>query len=204
MSWLQGVWSWVAGHWPWFAGSGVLIAVVAFAVMNPLAAVKLASTVSGFLLDAMRALVEWLRRPGNKLKAACAVLAMVAAVACLTSYQTNRRYIVVTRERDAAVGERDTAVTAAAEAKSLIGQLEASLATYREQEQEYADLQRQQSLDLLQAQQENAAALAMISKQRADAERSSRAWWQAYAKRPDSCKAAQEAMDVACATVGEF
>lgn len=197
MSWLMGVWGWISGHWPWFAGSGVLVAVIAFAVLNPLAAAKLGSALSGFLLDAVRKAVQWLRKPGNTLRATCAVLAVVAAVASVTSYQANRQIVVITKERDAALSNVTQAV-------GRISDLEATLATYRKQEQQYAELQRKQTEDLALAQQENAAALAMIKRQREVAERSSRSWWQAYAKRPDSCKAAQEAMDVACATVGEF
>ncbi|KRC35104.1 MULTISPECIES: hypothetical protein [unclassified Lysobacter] len=197
MSWLMSVWNWVSGYWPWIAGSGALVGLIAFAVLNPLAAAKLASAVSGLALDALRKGVQWLRKPGNTLRATCAVLAIVAAVASVTSYQANRQIVVITKERDSALSDVSKAV-------GRITDLEATLATYRKQEQRYAELQRQQTEDLAEAQQDNAAALEQIRRQREIAERSSRAWWQTYAKRPDSCKAAQEAMDVACATVGEF
>lgn len=197
MSWLMGAWNWMSGHWPWLAGSGALIGLIAFAVLNPLAAAKLASALSGFLLDAVRKAVQWLRQPGNTLRATCAVLAIAAAVASVTSYQANRQILVITQERD-------TALSDVGKAHGRIVDLEATLQTYRKQEQRYSELQRQQTENLAQAQQENAAALAMIQQQREAAERNSRAWWKAYAQRPDACKAAQEAMDVACATVGEF
>lgn len=197
MSWLQGAWGWLNGLWPWFAGGGVVVAIIAFAVLNPVAALRLGSAVVGFMLDAARNLVVWLRKPGNKLKAMCAVLAMVAAIACLTSYQKNQSFLVVTQQLDTVRAE-------AGLAKTRIGELEATLATYREQERLYAEAQRKRTAALLLAQQQNEAALSVIEKQRAESERSNRAWWQAYAKRPDACKAAQEALDVACATVGEF
>lgn len=204
MNILHMAWAWVSDQWPWIFGSVGVIAIATFAVLNPAAAVKLASSLVGLVLDTARRLVEWLRGPGNKLKALSAVLAVVAAVACWDSYQTNQRYYVVVVERDRVTGERDAARVAASLAKAKIEDLEGALETYKAQEAAYALTQRMRTLALKQAQQESAEAMAMIARQKADAERSNRAWWQAYAKRPDICKAAQEAMDVACATVGEF
>lgn len=196
---------WIAEHWAAVAGGGVgLLAVIALAVLNPAAAIRLASQVAGLALDAGRSLVAWLRKPGNKLKGACAVLALGFSLAALWSYDLNQQVTVITAARDAAIGERDTARTEAAAKGTRIGELEFSLKTYLLQEQAYADLQRHRTEELERLQQQNASAMALLEAQRDMAERSSKAWWAEYAKRPDSCKAAQEALDVACSGLGEF
>lgn len=202
---MSALWSWITAHWPWLAGAGgIVAAIVAFAVLNPLAAARLASSLAGLAADSLRGITEWLRKPGNKLKATCALLAALAAIGALLSYDLNRRVTIVTVERDTAVRERGAAIGERDSARTRLSELEGTLATYRLQEQQFADIQRQRTQQLERAQQQNVAALAEIDRLRAQAEASDRAWWRVYQGRSDVCRAAEEALDVACAEVGKF
>ena len=202
---MSALWNWVTDHWPWLAGAGgIAVAVAAFAVLNPVAAVRLASSLAGLAADSLRGITEWLRKPGNKLKAACALLAALAAIGALLSYDLNREITIVRVERDTAVRERGAAIGERDTARTRLSELEGTLATYREQEQQFAAIQRQRTQQLERVQQQNVAALAEIDRLRAQAEASDRAWWRVYQGRSDVCRAAEEALDVACAEVGKF
>lgn len=50
---------WILG----LGGTGLIIAIAAFAIMNPAAALKLWSSVSGFVQDKLRDVFEWARNP---------------------------------------------------------------------------------------------------------------------------------------------
>lgn len=194
MTWLHSAWSWILSFWPWVAGGGAAVAVVAFAALNPAAAIKLASAIGGFVMDALRNFVQWLRKPGSKLKAACAVLAMVAAIACLTSYQDNQRFLVVTQERAA-----DARKFAAREAE-----LQAVISTYQQQEIDFEAAVRQEAERLIEARAQSAAATAEVKRRQAAAEKSASAFKREAANKPDACKAALKALEAACPTLRDY
>ncbi len=194
MNWLHAAWSWTLDFWPWLAGGGAMISVIAVAALNPAAAVKLASATGGFVMDALRDLVQWLRKPGSKLKAACAVLAMVAAVACLSSYQDSQRFLVVTQER--AADARKFAVREA--------ELQAVITTYRQQEVDFEAAVRQEAERLIEARAQSAAATAEVKRRQEAAEKSASAFKREAANKPDTCKAALKALEAACPTLRDY
>lgn len=194
MTWLHSAWSWILAFWPWVAGGGAAVAVIAFAALNPAAAIKLASAIGGFVMDALRNFVQWLRKPGSKLKAACAVLAMVAAIACLTSYQDNQRFLVVTQERAA-----DARKFAAREAE-----LQAVISTYQHQEIDFEAAVRLEAERLIEARAQSAAATAEVKRRQEAAEKSASAFKREAANKPDACKAALKALEAACPTLRDY
>lgn len=194
MTWLHDACSWVSGLWPWLAGGGIALALVAFAVLNPPSALKLVSAISGFVIDAVRDLVQWLRRPGNKLKAVCAVLALATAIACLTSYQKNQRILVVTEERAA-----DARKFAAREAE-----LQAVISTFKQQEIDFETAVRAEATRLLEARAQSAAATAEVKRRQEAAEKSAAAFKREAANKPDTCKAALKALEAACPTLRDY
>lgn len=195
MTILKGMWSFLLHHW---IGSGlslaVVVGIVALLVLNPAAALKLASSLSGFVLDKVKALVEWARKPHDWWKIGCLTLSACFGLASLTAYQQRQQVLVVTRT---AAADADTC-------KRTIAEKDAELKPYRDQQAAFAKSAREETAQLLVAQQQSAEALALIQSAQEQAAKNNAAWWGQYAKRPDSCKAAQEAMDVACKSVGEY
>lgn len=79
---------------PWAGGGVLLVGIIALVVMNPLAAAKLASAVSGFLLDKTRALVRWAWDPErNWWKIGCFSFAGFFAVAAFYAHSQRREAI---------------------------------------------------------------------------------------------------------------
>lgn len=182
-------------HW---LGTGSTLAVVAavfaFAVLNPAAALKLASSLSGFVQDKARAAVEWARKPHDWWRIGCLTLGCLCALASFAAYDQHRTVIVVTR----------AAATDADACKRTIGEKDALLLTYQQQQAVFADAARREAAQLDAARQQSVEATAALKLAQDKAAASSRAWWAGYAKRPDTCKAAQEALDVACAEVKDY
>jgi len=187
----------LAHHWKFGAigvGGMALIALVAALVMNPGGVLLLARSVGGFVLDKARGAVEWLRKPHDWWRIGCFSMALLFALASFTAYDQRRKVIVVVRD----------AASAADSCARQIAEKDASLADFEAQQIAFAKAARDEAARLKQAQDQSAEAQAQVAAAQAAAEKSNRAWWSGYAKRPDSCRAAQEALDVACASVGEF
>lgn len=97
--------SFLLHHWRWGAGGG-LLALVAFAVLNPVALVRLIGSVAGWGMDMLRAAVEWLRKPHDWWRIGC--LSASAGCACLAVMTSN------------AVQERDVALQQLASVQTTI------------------------------------------------------------------------------------
>lgn len=189
--------NWLLNHWHWLLGgsSGLtVIAVVAGLLLAPAATVKLLRELLQFVLDKLRQGIAWLRKPGSLHKAAFAAAIAGCTIAVFYAYQQNQRVVVIVAERDQAVAARTTAETA----------LETERKTWQQQLDKFAEYQRQQTAALALAQQSSADAVADYEKKQARAETSNRAWWHVYEGRSDTCKAAQESLDIACKEVGKL
>ena len=77
---------WILG----LSGGAILVGIIAFSFLNPLAAAKLWSNISGFVQDKLTAAVKWARDPErNWWKISCLTFAGFFAVA--TMYANNQR-----------------------------------------------------------------------------------------------------------------
>ena len=137
---------------------------------------------------------DWLRQPHDWWRIGCFTMALLFGVASFAAYDQHRTVIVVTRT---AATDKDVCLR-------TIAEKDAALADYQAQQQVFADAARKEAANLKAAQDQSAQAQAEVAAAQAQAAKNNRAWWSVYAKRPDSCKAAQEALDVACASVGDY
>lgn len=144
----------------------------------------LVATVLGTASEA----VEWVQRPGNNLKAACAVLAVIALISGLNSY-TRGIKVAELRNRIVFVTTQCEADTAALQAD--VEERDARL-------DEIAGRLRAEALKLETLEAEAAAALAGLAARLEEAERQGAAWRERYDDRPDTCRAALELLDSAC------
>lgn len=189
--------SWLLDHWHWLLGGGgglAALAVGAGLLLAPGATLKLLRELLGFALDKLRQVVAWLRKPGSVTRVVFWAAILGCTIACFYAYRQNQRIVVVTQERDNADAARIKAET------TLAGER----LTWQQQLDRFAEYQRQQTDALERAQQSSAAALADYQDKQAEAERSTRAWWRVYEGRSDTCKAAQESLDIACKEVGKL
>lgn len=161
------------------------------------AALNLLNQAVAWLLDLVTGFFRWLRkrRTGEqKWRLACTVAGCLCLAASFVAWDRQQRVYVVIRQSE----------EAAAAFKATIAEKDTALAGYRQQEQAFADAARREAEQLEASRKQSAEALAEVARLQAQADRNSAAWWAGYSKRPDVCRAAQEAMDVACATVGDY
>jgi hypothetical protein len=194
MQWVGTTGDWAAGAWPWIAGGGVLAIVGVLAAMNPVLALRVAKAIGAVVLDKSLAALNWIREPGNGYKAMCLALAAVAAYGLLDASRARDRVVVVTRERDDAQ---------TAKALALEG-IEAERLTWKEQEQKFADIQRRVTEATRRAQAASEAAQEAAAQATAASNKRNAAWLRVYEGRSDVCRAAEEALDVACKEVGDL
>lgn len=149
---------------------------------------RLVTGLAGLVMDLAVEAVQWLRRPGNKLKAVCALLAIASLIAGLNSYtrgikinELRNRIVFVTTQCEADTAALQDDVDARDE------QL-AKIATSLRAEAE--------KLEALEA--EASAALKSLAERLEAAEREGAAWRDRYNERPDTCRAALELLDSAC------
>ena len=140
-------------------------------------------------------LLGWLRRPGNWLKACCAVLAVLLAVACLASYRQGQQIVVVTQQvaecQDAAKIAAEKATLNAAILQQNYEAARSSLSTIKDTLDAEAEKMR-----ALQARNVQLAAQTASEKAKADA--GAKSYRQQYDQRPPECVAALDAMAAAC------
>lgn len=177
-----------SGWMAWLGLGGLAAVVIALVVMNPVAALRLVKAIGGFFIDAARWFFEWLRKPGSWVKVLLAGLALWAAIASLTAYQKGQKIIVITNTYETKIAAKDL----------RIGELVSATEAYRKQEQDFARIARKNTERLDAARKLSVDALAEVATLQAQAEASSAGWRREYGKRPDTCKAALEALDTAC------
>jgi hypothetical protein len=134
---------------------------------------------------------DWLREPGNGLKAVCGMLAFACATASLVAFEREQRVLALRQELAEQVEECDLS----------IAELQAAVAERDRQLDTVARALEAEAERLRQAKAENAAALAALGDRLAQAEQRARLWQQRYDGRPAGCTAAIAALDAACPTL---
>lgn len=149
---------------------------------------RLATALWGLIVGAIADAVEWLRKPGSKIKVVCAVLAFGFMVAGLSAYEKEQRIQDLSAQvvKVRADWKADTA-----RLQSDVEERDARLADVAETLRAEA-----QKLEALKA--ESAAALNGLAGKIEAAEKDATTWRERYQQRPDSCKAALELLDSAC------
>ena len=178
-------------HWGWLAGGGGLLLVGALVALNPLLALKLLRSLGGLLLAALRDGLEWLRKPGHKIKALCAVLALWAGIASLTAYRANQKVIVFVQRCEAEKG-------------ALQVQIDAKNLTITQKEQALADIQSTldaEAAKLRDLQARNAGLKAQTEAAQERAAKSEAAFQREFDRKPATCTAALNALQAACPTL---
>lgn len=177
-------------------GGVSLVALIAVFVLAPAAALRVAGELLGWALDKFRQGVEWLRVPGNGRRALKAggfiALCLWGAAASLTAWEKNSQIVVVTRQLEDANTARGEAETA----------LSAERTTRAQRELAFEAIQREQAASLARAQAASAAAAKEAAAAKARAEAGYDNWLKKYLGRPETCRAAEEALDRACASLG--
>jgi len=150
--------------------------------------IRLATSLWGLIVGAVADAVEWLRKPGSKIKVICAVLAFGFMVAGLSAYEKEQRIQELSAQ---VVKVREDWKADAARLQSDVDQRDARLAEVAETLRAEA-----QKLDVMKA--ESAAALNGLAGKIEAAEKDATTWRERYQQRPDTCKAALELLDSAC------
>jgi len=138
----------------------------------------------GALADAL----EWVRKPGSKLKVVCAVLAFGCMVSGLTAYEREQRIEDLSAQVIKVQADWD------ADAKRL-------QADVNDRDQRLADVAtalREEAAKLEVLKAESAAALEALAGKIEASEKDAATWRGRYEQRPDTCKAALELLDSAC------
>ncbi|MEN1995325.1 hypothetical protein [Stenotrophomonas bentonitica] len=149
---------------------------------------RLATALWGLIVGAVADAVEWLRKPGSKIKVICAVLAFGFMVAGLSAYEKEQRIQDLSAQ---VVKVREDWKADAARLQSDVDQRDARLAEVAETLRAEA-----QKLEVMKA--ESAAALNGLAGKIEAAENDATTWRERYQQRPDTCKAALELLDSAC------
>lgn len=132
--------------------------------------------------------LQWLRRPGSKIKLVCAVLAFGCMVSGLTAYEKEQRI----RDLSAQV------IKVQADWKADAARLQADVDTRDQRLAEVASALRAEAEKLEALRAESAAALEALAGKIEASEKEASTWRGRYEERPDTCKAALELLDSAC------
>lgn len=183
------VFAWIGG------GAAALVAVVAalyFAGFGGV--VRAVGAVTGAIGDGAQWLRAWLRKPGNKTRGVCLVLAVVAMSLGMQSWQ--RGTVIIQQRADY------TALKAKSKAdlKTAADQVAARDRTI----QKFTDLAAKQKLLLEQAARENQAAVEQMRRAQAEAAKSEAKYQAAFDARPPECEAALQVMAKACPTLKDY
>lgn len=187
--------TWLRESWPWLAGVSLpAIGLIVLAVANPAAALKLVSTIAGWLLDLVRGVIEWLRKPRTpeqKWRFACLLLGGLCAFASF-GYWDARQTVVVVREKCAAEVQAVRVVATAAknEVKGAQHEVKACRVTLK------AEVGKRQLIERLAAH-----AVAEANRDEAVAKKQLAKWQSEYAKRPKGCDEALIQMEAQCNAV---
>ena len=183
-------------NWTWIVGGlgATALVVAALYFFGVTAVVKLIGDVVRFVAETISAFLAWLKKPGSKLKAVCAVLAFMSLTFGIQSM--NRGYTIVHQQEAYTLLEQKKATELAALATEL---------SLRDQRiEEFRELARQQ-IALLDAQKlENKALVAEAAAARAAAAKSAAAFQREFDSKPPECAAALEVMANACSTLKDY
>lgn len=105
--------------WAWLLGGGLIVALIALVLLNPLAALRLVKSLGALLLEKARALVDWARDPKRDWwrigcavgAAACFYLAVQLQLTETRATQAEAKVVLVQQQSIAAVqAEKDRGV----------------------------------------------------------------------------------------------
>lgn len=176
-------------------GTGVVLGLFALAFMNPVAFARLASQVSGFVLDRLRALVEWGRDPNrNWWKVGCLTFAGFFTLAAFIAHDRHREVIVITERcaeaKSVLSGEKEKAVVLFTKARDGLAECQVALA-------------REVGLpDDIEAM--NAAAIAKLEADARKAKAEADEWRRRYNARPKDCTAALAVVEDRCGSLSGY
>lgn len=156
--------------------------------------VKLAGALVRLVVDGATQFVQWLRKPGSKIRALAAILAFISISAGLQSWK--RGQVIVTQRADYAALESRSAQAQEA-LRGNIAQKDQAIAVFTR-------LAETQMRLLEQAKRDNAEAVARAVAAEAEAAKSNQKYQQAFDQRPPECKAALDVMAQACSTLREY
>ena len=140
-----------------------------------------------FAVDAIRTFFVWLRKPGSKLKALCAILATVSAWAGIAAFQAEQQIVLITKQCETDKGGlRDTIKNK----DEALAEITARLTI--------------EAFKMRMLQAANKPLLAENNKKAEAAKVSATAFKNEFNKKPPSCTAALEAMEAACPTLREY
>lgn len=137
---------------------------------------------------------EWLRQDHDWWRIGCFTMALLFGIASFAAYDQHKTVIVITRT---AAADKETC-------SRIVAEKDAALADYVAQQEHFAEVARTEAANLKVAQDQSAQAQLEVAAAQAQAAKNNAAWWGVYAKRPDSCRAAQEALDVACPSAEDY
>ena len=132
--------------------------------------------------------LQWLRKPGSKIKLVCAVLAFGCLVSGLSAYEKEQRI----RDLSAQV------IKVKADWKADAERLQADVDSRDQQLAEVAAALRAEAVKLEALKDESAAALQTLAGRIETSEKDAATWRGRYDQRPDTCNAALELLDSAC------
>lgn len=140
-----------------------------------------------FLVDTIRSFFEWIKKPGNKLKALCAMLATVTAWAGIVAFQAEQQIVLITAQCETDKGGLRDTIKSKDEA---LAEITARLTI--------------EAFKMRMLQAANKPLLAENNKKAEAARVSASAFKNEFNKKPPSCAAALEAMEAACPTLREY
>lgn len=150
---------------------------------------KVAVSGFGFVAHTFVDFFTWLRRPCSKLKAVTAVLAVGCLIAGLNSYTNGIKVAELKNRIVFIVDEHEFRV---AELEGHIGERDARLDSI-------AETLRREMARIKEMEAATEAARAEMRNKALAAEEEARLWEERYNRRPESCRAAVEYLDTACA-----
>lgn len=156
--------------------------------------IELALGIWSWISRTLAAIGRWLRAPHDWWRIGFFVMGLVAMIAACGVWdrQNALQTAVALREADAR--------TCAAQLDTL----NTALAGYASAASAIAEANRAEAARLAVAQQQAAEALADVATEQAKAAKDNAAWWAKYQQRPQTCAAAQQALDTACAGIEDY
>ncbi|WP_367345730.1 hypothetical protein [Stenotrophomonas bentonitica] len=149
---------------------------------------RLLSALWRAIIGAVADALEWVRKPGSKLKVVCAVLAFGCMVSGLTAYEREQRIEDLSAQ----------VIKVKANWKADALRLQADVDDRDQRLAEIAATLRAEADKLRAMQAESAAALKALAQKIQASEKDAASWKARYEQRPDTCRAALELLDSAC------
>ncbi len=176
----------------WLLGLGIpALAALALFLLNPLAFWKLASSVSGWVQDTLRAVVEWFRKDHDWWKIGFGVAGIGFLIASFVAWDARKTIVVVREQCKAEVVAAEAQVGVVSEiAESNMAAVRQCKATLTAEVGKRQDIEKLALLAVANAQRQEAKAEAELAE-----------WQRQYNNRPAQCDAALAEMERVCATV---